>query len=216
MPPSTSPSARTTVKREPDRASYDPATIIEVLSGGLVAHVGIITADGSPVVIPMAFAVDGASLLLHGSVASRLMRTGSEVCVTVTIVDGWVFARSLFNSSMNYRSVAVLGVPTVLSGDEKLDALLRLSASLFPGRIDHARGPTDIELRQTTVWRLPLDEASAKIRTGPPVDDEEDLDLPYWGGVVPLRTVAGNPISDGAGQPIEVPDHVTAMVAARQ
>ena len=151
-----------------------------MLRDGLVAHVGIITVDGSPVVIPMAFAVDGASLLLHGSVASRLMRTGSEVCVTVTIVDGWVFARSLFNSSMNYRSVAVLGVPTVLSAEEKLDALLRLSASLLPGRIDHARGPTDIELRQTTVWRLPLDEASAKIRTGPPVDDEEDLDLPYW------------------------------------
>ncbi|MEP7046702.1 MAG: pyridoxamine 5'-phosphate oxidase family protein, partial [Ilumatobacteraceae bacterium] len=151
------PSQRTTVRREPERASYDPSTISSVLGDGLIAHVGIVSADGSPVVIPMAFAADGDSILLHGSVASRLMRTGSSVCVTVTIVDGWVVARSLFNSSMNYRSVVVLGFPEVLAGDEKYDALIKLSSSLLPGRVGHARGPSDKEIRVTTVWRLSLD-----------------------------------------------------------
>lgn len=141
---------------------------MSILEAGIVAHVGLIGADGAPVVLPMAYAVDGEHLLVHGSAASRLMRSRSEVCVTVTVLDGLVLARSLFNSSMNYRSVVVFGVPEVLEGAEKVAALMRLSEARLPGRVGYAREPSDKEVRATTVWRVPLDETSAKVRTGPP------------------------------------------------
>lgn len=203
---------RTQVRRAADRGRYDEATIRAILAEGLVAHVGVVTTDG-PVVIPMTYGVDERGMLIHGSVASRLMRTRDEVCATVTIVDGLVLARSLFESSMNYRSVVVFGVPVVLEGEEKHAALLALSDSLFPGRLGHARPPSDKEARATTIWRLPLDAASAKVRSGPPVDLPEDLDLPYWGGVVDLRLMAGEPVPDGVGTVVDVPEHVRAMAA---
>ncbi|MFM2113063.1 MAG: hypothetical protein RL643_21 [Actinomycetota bacterium] len=180
-----------------------------ILAEGLVAHVGIIDAQGSPVVIPMAYALDDDGILIHGSVASRLMRSGGPICITVTLLDGLVVARSLFNSSMNYRSVVVTGVPEVLDGEERERALLVLSDFLLPGRVGNAREPSRPEIRQTTVWRLSLDDASAKIRTGPPKEDPaSDYELPYWGGVVPVRTVFGAPESDGAGVEMPVPDHI--------
>ena len=197
------------VRRHPERGSTERDTIRAILGEGLVAHVGIIDAQGAPVVIPMAYALDGDSILVHGSVASRLMRSGGSICVTVTLLDGIVYARSLFNSSMNYRSVVVTGVPDVLEGDERERALDVLSSFLLPGRLGHAREPNRVEVRQTTVWRLSLDGASAKVRSGPPKDDPaSDYELPFWGGVVPVRTVFGEPESDGAGVAMDVPDHV--------
>jgi nitroimidazol reductase NimA-like FMN-containing flavoprotein (pyridoxamine 5'-phosphate oxidase superfamily) len=181
----------------------------EILAEGLVAHVGIIDAQGAPVVIPMAYALDGDNILIHGSVASRLMRTDGPICVTVTLLDGLVVARSLFNSSMNYRSVVVTGVPVSLDGDERDRALTVLSDFLLPGRVVNALEPSRPETRQTAVWRLSLENAVAKIRTGPPIEEPaSDYELPYWGGVVPVRTVFGEPESDGAGVAMPTPDHI--------
>ena len=197
------------IRRHPERGSEELNVIRGILAEGLVAHVGIIDAHGSPVVIPMAYALDDDGILIHGSVASRLMRSGGQICVTVTLLDGLVVARSLFNSSMNYRSVVVTGVPEVLDGEERERALLVLSDFLLPGRVGNAREPSRPEIRQTTVWRLSLDGASAKIRTGPPKEDPaSDYELPYWGGVVPIRTVFGPPESDGSGVEMPVPDHI--------
>ena len=199
------------LKRHPERGSGELATIREILAEGLVAHVGIIDAAGAPVVIPMAYAVDEDSLLIHGSVASRLMRTQGPICVTVTLLDGLVVARSLFNSSMNYRSVVVTGVPEVLEGDDRERALLVLSDFLLPGRVGNAREPNRIEIRQTTVWRLALTNAIAKVRTGPPKEDPpSDYDLPYWGGVVPVRMTFGEPQPDERSRTMGMssPDHL--------
>jgi len=199
------------LKRHPERGSAEHAVIRGILSEGLVAHVGIIDAAGAPVVIPMVYALDGDSILIHGSVASRLMRTEGPICVTVTLVDALVVARSLFNSSMNYRSVVVTGTPEVLDGDERERALLVLSDFLLPGRVGHAREPNRVEVRQTTVWRLSLDEATAKIRSGPPKEDPtSDYDLPHWGGIVPVRTVFGEPEPDEASRErgLATPNHV--------
>lgn len=197
------------VRRAADRGVYDADAIDAILDEGIVAHVGIETANG-PMVIPMAYGRDGDSILLHGSVASRLMRTNSTICATVTLLDGIVVARSLFESSMNYRSVVVVGQPIVITEpDEKLRALLVLSDRLIPGRVGHARGPSDSEVRQTTVWRLLLTDASAKVRTGGPVELPEDLDLPYWAGVIPLELTATDAIADADHPPIEpMPQHV--------
>ena len=176
------------VRRVPDRGRYDTETIHAILDDALVSHVGVIS-GGRPIVIPMLHGRDGDSLYLHGSVASRLQRTvagGVDVCVTATIVDGLVFARSAFHHSMNYRSVVVLGTAVAVDGEEKLRGLQAIAEHLTPGRWAEAREPNDVELRQTSVLRLPIDEASAKIRTGGPVDDEEDIDLPIWAGVLPL------------------------------
>lgn len=197
------------IRRHPERGSSEREVIRSILAEGIVAHVGIIDSSGAPVVIPMAYALDGDSILIHGSVASRLMRSGGVICVTVTLLDGIVYARSLFNSSMNYRSVVVTGVPVVLDGDEREQALMTLSSFLLPGRVGAAREPSPVEVRQTTVWRLSLEGATAKARSGPPKDDPaSDRELPYWGGVVPVRTVFDEPISDGAGLPVDVPEHV--------
>lgn len=197
------------IRRHPERGSNEREVIRAILAEGLVAHVGIIDASGAPVVIPMAYALDGDSILIHGSVASRLMRSEGRICVTVTLLDGIVYARSLFNSSMNYRSVVVTGVPQALEGEEREQALMVLSEFLLPGRTGSARDPNRVEVRQTTVWRLSLDGATAKVRSGPPKDDPaSDLELPFWGGVVPVRTVFDEPVSDGAGLPLDVPEHV--------
>jgi nitroimidazol reductase NimA-like FMN-containing flavoprotein (pyridoxamine 5'-phosphate oxidase superfamily) len=191
--------ALTTLKRLPQRGAFDRESINQILDEGFVCHVGF-AVDGQPFVIPTGYARGGDRLFIHGSQASRMLRTvgqGIEVCVTVTLIDGLVLARSAFHHSMNYRSVVVFGRATVVDDrDEKLSALLALSEHIIPGRWDDVREPNERELQLTTVLSLPLDEASAKVRTGPPLDDEDDYALPVWAGVIPLRLVANAPIPD--------------------
>jgi nitroimidazol reductase NimA-like FMN-containing flavoprotein (pyridoxamine 5'-phosphate oxidase superfamily) len=190
---------RTTLKRLPQRGNYDRELINQILDEGFICHVGF-ALDGRPFVIPTGYARVGDSLIIHGSQASRMLRTlgqGIEVCVTVTLVDGLVLARSMFNHSMNYRSVVVFGRATVIDEPvEKLAALRALSEHMIPGRWEDAREPNERELQQTTVLSLPLTEASAKVRTGPPLDDEEDYELPFWAGVIPLSLVAHAAVGD--------------------
>ncbi len=195
------------VRRVPGRAAYDEPTIHAILDAGMVGHVGFV-ASGRPLVIPMLYGRDGGRLFLHGSVASRLLRTladGIDVCLTVTHIDGLVMARSAFHHSMNYRSVVVLGRATLVDGDAKGHALRVISEHLAPGRWDEARTPNEVELKQTSVLELEIQEASAKIRTGGPIDDEEDLALDLWAGVLPCQTAWGEPIPDAllpAGRPV--------------
>jgi nitroimidazol reductase NimA-like FMN-containing flavoprotein (pyridoxamine 5'-phosphate oxidase superfamily) len=188
-----SPTARTTVRRKRDRASYDFEAVWAILDEALMCHVGFVV-DGGPRVIPTIHARLGDVLYLHGAPANFMLGTlqaGAEACVSVTLVDGLVLARSQFHHSVNYRSVCLFGPATVvIDRDEKLAALTALVEHVVPGRSRDARPPRDSELRATLVLRVPLDEASAKIRTGPPLDDAEDLGLDVWAGVVPLRTVA--------------------------
>jgi hypothetical protein len=191
------PSRRVAVKRLPKRASYDPAVLHAILDEGLVCHVGF--AVGRQVyVIPMAYARVGDRLLLHGSKKSRLMRAlgaGRDVCVTVTLLDGLVLARSVFHHSMNYRSVCVFGRSRRVTGVKARSAALEaLVEHLVPGRGTEARGPNARELAATELVEVLVEEASAKIRTGPPVDDEDDLDLPVWAGVLPANVTWGPPI----------------------
>ena len=191
--------ARTTLKRLPQRGSYDRETINQILEEGFVCHVGFVV-DGQPFVIPTGYASVDDKLFIHGSQASRMLRTlekGIDMCVTVTLIDGLVLARSAFNHSMNYRSVVVFGRATVVEEPgEKLAALFALSEHMIPGRWADVRQPNERELQLTTVLSLPLTEASAKVRTGPPIDDEEDYDLPLWAGVIPLRLIADAPLDD--------------------
>jgi nitroimidazol reductase NimA-like FMN-containing flavoprotein (pyridoxamine 5'-phosphate oxidase superfamily) len=190
---------RTTVKRLPARGVYEREAIEVILDEALICHVGFVH-DGQPFVIPTGFARDGDSLFIHGSPASRMLRTlsgGVPVCVTVTLVDGMVVARSAFHSSMNYRSVVVLGSATpVLDADRKLFAMKMLVDHLIPRRWDDLRPITQKELKATLILEIPLSEASAKVRTGGPLDDEEDYDLPIWAGVVPLALTASPPVPD--------------------
>jgi uncharacterized protein len=208
------PSARTEVRRVPERASYDPAVAHAILDEGMVAHVGLATDDG-PVVIPMLYGRDGDRLLLHGSPASRLLRggaKGTEMCVTVTLVDGLVLARSAFHHSMNYRSVVVFGRAVPVDDlDERRRALDVLVEHIVPGRAADARPTDERELRGTLVLALPLEECSVKVRAGDPSDEARDMDLPVWAGVIPLTTVAGTPIAadDLRGSPA-VPSYATA------
>jgi len=201
------PTARTQVKRLPKRGVYDEAEIHAILDEGFLCHVGF-TVDGQPYVIPTGYARRGNEILLHGSAASRMLRTvadGIDVCVTVTLVDGFVLARSAFHHSVNYRSVVILGKARMVTDTaEKMEALSCFTNHLVPGRWEEVRQPTEQELKATEVLALPLAEVSAKVRNGPPVDDEEDLSLPVWAGVVPLRIMAGEPVAvDGlmAGVP---------------
>jgi uncharacterized protein len=191
--------ARTTLKRLPQRGAFDRESINQILDEGFVCHAGF-TVDGQPYVIPTGYARAGDRLFIHGSQASRMLRTlgqGIEVCLTVTLIDGLVLARSAFHHSMNYRSVVVFGRAVVVDErEEKLAALRALSDHMIPGRWDDVREPSERELQLTTVLSLPLDEASAKVRTGPPLDDEEDYELDVWAGVIPLRLVANAPIPD--------------------
>lgn len=210
------PTDRTRVRRLPSRANHERDTIYAILDEALVCHVGFV-ADGSPHVLPMAMARNGDDLFLHGSTASRLMRTlaaGTEVSVAVTHLDGVVVARSAFHSSMNYRSAVVYGrARPITDRTEKLGALEIVTNHLIPGRWDELRPPTDTELKATFVLALPLEESVAKIRTGDPSDDEKDLDTPVWGGVVPLRLQHSEPIPDDFVEDgIPVPDSVMALV----
>lgn len=193
------PTERTKVRRLPDRGKYDAESVYGILDEAFICHVGFVV-DGQPYVIPTGFARVNDTLYIHGSAASRMLRTladGVQVCVTVTLVDGIVMARSGFHSSMNYRSVVILGRAMPVEGrDEKLAALAAFSEQVMPGRWKDLRDTTDAELKGTLVLSLPLKEVSAKVRTGPPKDDEEDYALPLWAGVVPLKLTAGNPIDD--------------------
>ncbi len=193
------PTARTRVVREPQRGVYDRETVNQILDEGLMCHVGFVV-DGQPYVIPTLYGRDGNVLYLHGSVASRMLRNlqqGVPVCVTVTLVDGFVLARSVFNHSMNYRSVVILGTATLVDDPkEKLSALRAVSEHVVPKRWDDARQPSEKELKVTSVLRIPIEEFSAKVRVGPPVDDEADYSFPTWAGVLPLETKTGAPIPD--------------------
>lgn len=194
------PTERTKLKRVPKNGSFDRAAIYRILDDAFLCHVGFIT-DGQPFVIPTGYARVGDGLLLHGSAASRMLRTmasGVDVCVTVTLLDGLVLARSVFHHSMNYRSVMIFGKAKVVSDEvEKLGALRALTEHIVPQRWSEVRLPNERELKATTVLALPLRESSAKIRTGDPVDDEEDYALDVWAGVIPLRLSAGSPVVDG-------------------
>lgn len=190
---------RTTLKRLPKRGKFDRESVYEILDEGFICHVGF-AVDGHPVVIPTGYARVDDNLFIHGSQASRMLRelqTGVELCLTVTLLDGLVLARSAFHHSMNYRSVVVFGKATLVDDEtEKLKALRALSEHMIPGRWDDVRQPTEMEIKMTTVLTLPLEEASAKVRVGPPIDDDEDYDLNIWAGVVPLQLIAKEPIAD--------------------
>lgn len=190
---------RTTLKRLPKRGSHEREVIDQILDEGFICHVGF-AVDGQPFVIPTGYARVKDQLIVHGSQASRMLRAlgqGIDVCITVTLIDGLVLARSAFHHSMNYRSVMVFGRAKVIDDrEEKLQALFALSEHMIRGRWQDVREPSEEELRQTTVLTLPIEEGSAKIRTGPPLDDEEDYSLDVWAGVVPLKVVAEKPISD--------------------
>jgi uncharacterized protein len=205
------PTARTRVVREPERAVYDHATAYKILDEGFFCQVGFII-DGQPFVIPTSYGRQGDNLYLHGSAASRMLRNldqGIPVCVTVTLLDGLVLARSIFNHSMNYRSVVVLGTAVAVTDpQEKLEALRVLSEHILPSRWDDVRRPNEKELKATLVMRLPIEEFSAKVRQGPPLDDEEDYSFPTWAGVIPLSLVPGAPIADPRlDPPRAVPDY---------
>jgi nitroimidazol reductase NimA-like FMN-containing flavoprotein (pyridoxamine 5'-phosphate oxidase superfamily) len=193
------PTKKTRVKRIPNRGAYDRETINATLDEAIICHVGFV-ADGQPYVIPTGFARVGENLYIHGSAASRMLRNlaeGVEVCVTVTILDGLVLARSAFHHSMNYRSVVILGkAELVTDADEKYAALEAFAEHVIPGRWPEVRPPTPKELRATSVLRLPITEASAKVRSGPPVDDEEDYAMDVWAGVIPMHLSAGKPVAD--------------------
>ena len=206
------PSARTRVVREAERGVYDRATVYQILDEGFLCHVGFVV-DGQPFVIPTSYGRAGDHLYIHGSAASRMLRQldqGVRVCVTVTLLEGLVLARSIFNHSMNYRSVVVLGTAVaVTDSEEKLEALRRLAEHILPGRWAESRQPNAKELKATLVMRLPIAEFSAKVRQGPPIDDAEDYGFPVWAGVIPLQMVAGKPIHDPRLDPTyPVPSYV--------
>ena len=207
------PTARTEVRRLRERGVYDREAIEAILDEALICHLGFVH-DDHPFVIPTIHARAGDTLYVHGSPASRMLKTlatGVDVCLTVTLLDGLVLARSVFHHSMNYRSVVVLGrARPVTDPDEKMAALKTVVDHVQPGRWDDARRPNPDEFRKTLVLALPLDEASAKVRSGPPGDDEDDLDLPVWAGVVPLALTAGAPVTDDLVPPgTPVPAYLT-------
>jgi uncharacterized protein len=193
------PSPRTRVVREAHRGIYDRETAYRILDEGFLCHVGFVV-DGQPFVIPTSYGRGGEDLFIHGSAASRMLRQMKQslpVCVTVTLLDGLVLARSIFNHSMNYRSVVILGKATLVDDPtEKLSALHVISEHILPGRWADVRQPNEGELKQTSVLRVPIEEFSSKVRTGAPIDDEEDYSFPTWAGVIPLEMVAGKPIDD--------------------
>jgi uncharacterized protein len=205
------PTPRTRVVREPQRAVYDRSAVNQILDEAFLCHVGFVV-DAQPYVIPTSYGRDGDVLYIHGSAASRMLRNldqGVPVCVTITLLDGLVLARSVFNHSMNYRSVVMLGTATLVTDPaEKLAALRALSEHIIPQRWDDSRQPNEKELKATSVLRLPIDEFSAKVRVGPPVDDEEDYSFPTWAGVIPLQTTVGAAIRDERCER-ELPDYLT-------
>lgn len=210
---------RTTVKRIPKRGAYDRDTIDAILDDAFLCHVGF-TVNCQPYVIPTGYGRIDDVLYLHGSAASRMLRSlaeGIDVCVTVTILDGLVLARSAFNHSMNYRSLVILGKAELVTDvTEKDKALFAISEQIIPGRWDEVRPPTELELKATSVLKLPITEASAKIRTGPPVDDDRDYALDVWAGLLPLALKAGDPVADPKLDPaIKMPDSVRKYAAQK-
>ena len=193
------PTERTRVNRLPNRGVYDREAIYAILDEAFICHVGFVV-DGKPVVIPTGYGRCGNTLYIHGSSASRMLRTlkeGVDVCVTVTLLDGLVLARSAFHHSVNYRSVVVFGKASLVESDtERWEALRVVTDHIVPDRWAQVREPNAQELKATAVLSIKLDEASAKVRTGNPVDDEEDYALPVWAGVVPVKTVFGEPMDD--------------------
>jgi uncharacterized protein len=209
------PTANTSLKRLPERGAFDRETVYAILDAGFICHVGF-AVEGRPFVIPTSYARVADQLFIHGSAASRMLRSlsdGIPICVTVTLVDGLVLARSAFHHSINYRSVVIFGVARpVEEPTAKMAALHAFTEHVVPGRWANVREPNEQELKATTVLSLPLIEVSAKIRIGPPKDSEEDYALPVWAGVVPLRVAAGEPQADDRtpnGQP--VPDYVSGL-----
>lgn len=211
--------ARTKLKRLPKRGSRERETIYQILDEAFVCHVGF-TVDEQPYVIPTGYARDGDRLLIHGSALSRMLRAlawEADVCVTVTLLDGLVLARSAFHHSMNYRSVLIFGRAKVVSSrQEKLEALRAFTEPIVPGRWKDVRPPSENELEATLVLSLDIDEASAKIRSGAPVDDEADYELDVWAGVIPLRLTAGAPVNDAKlKEGIAVPPYASAYERGR-
>jgi uncharacterized protein len=205
---------RTTLKRLPARGGYDRKLVYSILDEGLICHVGF-AVEGQPFVIPTGYTRQGDHLYIHGSQASRMLRTlkgGIDVCLTVTLLDGLVLARSAFHHSMNYRSVVVFGRAIMVDDPaDKVAALVAFSEHVIPGRWNDVRGPTEHELKATTVLSLPLEEVSAKVRTGPPLDDEEDYELPIWAGVIPLELAPQAPVADPRMEAgIKPPPYITA------
>lgn len=198
------PTERTRLRRRPNRGVFETDTIYAILDEGFVCHIAF-TVEGQPYAIPTGYARRGDEIYVHGSAASRMLRTladGVDMCLTVTLVDGLVLARSAFHHSMNYRSVVVLGKARLVTDEgEKLQALRCFTDHIIPGRWPDLRPVTQQELKSTTVLALPIREASAKIRSGPPIDDEEDYSWPIWAGVVPLHTRTGEPVPDERAQP---------------
>ena len=212
-------SERVTVRRLGKRGQYDPATIHQILDDGFICHVSFLI-EGQPRVIPTAYVRIGDSVYLHGSPSNQMLRallTGGETCICVTLVDGLVLARSAFHHSINYRSAVLFGrAHEVSDPGEKAAVLEALSEHIIPGRWTDIRLPTEAELLGTLVVGIDIDEASAKVRTGPPKDDEEDYALPIWAGVLPLRTVAGEPIRDPRLAPeFATPRHVADYIERR-
>ncbi|MGH9799256.1 MAG: pyridoxamine 5'-phosphate oxidase family protein [Blastocatellia bacterium] len=204
--------AKTTLKRLPQRGEFDREAVYRILDEALVCHVGFVV-DGQPFVIPTSFGRVGDTLYVHGSAASRLMRTLSgkiPVCITVTLVDGLVLARSAFHHSINYRSVVVFGQAELVEDEQgKTTAMAALTEHIVPGRWAEVRSPNARELKATTVLMVPLEEVSAKVRTGDPKDDDEDMAIPVWAGQLPLRLTPGQPINDSLLAPgIEPPSYV--------
>jgi len=204
--------SRTRVRRHPERGVYDAETVHAILDEGMIAHVGFVDGE-TPVVIPTAYGRDGASMYLHGSAValwSKRMAEGVPVCVTVTLFDGLVLARSTFKHSMNYRSVMIFGNAVLVSdSQEKLHGLERIVEHLVPGRSREARGPNETELTATSVLRLSLAESSAKIRSGGPLDDDADFSRPVWAGVLPAAVTYGTPVPDALVPPIvSPPDYI--------
>jgi uncharacterized protein len=214
------PTPRTRLVREAERGVYDRETAYRILDEGFLCHVGFV-ADGQPFVIPTSYGRKDDRLYIHGSAASRMLRQmkeGVPVCVTVTLLDGLVLARSIFNHSMNYRSVVILGKATPVDDPlEKVEALRLLSEHIIPGRWADARQPNERELKATLVMRVPIEEFSAKVRSGPPIDDEDDYSFPTWAGVVPLETVSRPPINDPRLDPqYKAPPYAARYVCAGQ
>lgn len=211
------PTERTTLRRLPGRGSYDRALVAQILDEALICQLGFVQ-DGSPMIIPTIHARVGDTLYVHGSVANRALRAagkGAEICVSATLVDGLVLARSGFHSSMNYRSVVLVGEARVVTDPaEKVAALDAIVDHVVAGRSRQLRAHTDVELRTTTVLALPISEGSAKVRTGGPVDDEADYASDVWAGVLPLRLVAGEPLDDDRLMPgVRPPENVTGWPA---
>lgn len=212
MSTSSAPTQRTRVVREPQRGVYDRDVVNRILDEGFICHVGF-SVDGQPFVIPTSYGRHEDVLYIHGSAASRMLRNvsgGIPMCVTVTLLDGLVLARSIFNHSMNYRSVVVLGKGIAIEDrEEKLNALRSLSEHIIPGRWNEIRQPNEKEMKATTILRVPIQEFSAKVREGPVVDDEEDYAFPVWAGVLPLKVVTGEPINDSRlDEKIPIPEYV--------